>query len=166
MHVIEFADFQCVFCARFARETEPTIAEEYIRSGRVRVTFHHFAFLGPDSVRAAEASECAADQGRFWEYHDLLFLRQRGEGSGGFPASRLKSMAREVARAHPGFDAERFGACLDAGEKRALVERETAEGRAAGISATPSFLINGRLLQGAQNLEAFRQAIDAALRDR
>lgn len=76
VRIVVFEDFQCPFCARFTHDTEPLLASEFIETGQVSFEFHHLAFLGPESIQAAEASECAMEQGQFWPYHDVLFLRQ------------------------------------------------------------------------------------------
>ncbi|MDO9443700.1 MAG: thioredoxin domain-containing protein [Dehalococcoidia bacterium] len=160
--IIEYADFQCPFCKRFADDTSRQLVAEFVETGIASVEFRHFAFLGPDSVRAAEASECAADQNLFWAYHDVLFLRQGAENSGVYSAANLKSYAREVADEHDGFDLDAFALCLDSGAKRAVVEEMTRQADALGIQSTPSFLVNGVALAGAQPIENFRAAIAAA----
>ena len=82
--MIEFGDFQCPFCGRFYVQTESQIDEAYIQSGKVRFGYFNFAFLGPESTWAAEAAECASDQDKYWEYHDVLFSNQSGENQGAF----------------------------------------------------------------------------------
>lgn len=161
--IIEFADFQCPFCRAFALETERMLATEFIDTGTVQLTFHDFAFLGAESRRAAEAAECAADQDHFWEFHDLVFLRQGNENGGAFSDGRLKQIARELQAAHAAFDVDGFDACLDSGRKAAVVDQSTASAANAGITQTPSFVINGKLLTGAQGIDVFRRAIRQAL---
>lgn len=162
VRIIELSDFQCPFCRRFTLETAPVLRAEYVETGIATMEYQHFAFLGEESVRAAEAAECALEQGAFWDYHDLLFLRQGGENEGDFSDQRLKRFARELADAKPGFDVGAFDGCLDSGRMRVEVEAQTAGARAAGISTTPSFVINGILVTGAQPIEVFRQAIELA----
>ena len=87
--VTEYADFQCPACGQLARQTLPIIEEEYIKTGKVKWVFNHFAFLGDESIRAAEASECASDQGKFWEYANTLFANQAGENQGAFRDEKL-----------------------------------------------------------------------------
>ncbi|MDA0366219.1 MAG: thioredoxin domain-containing protein, partial [Chloroflexi bacterium] len=139
------------------------LATEFIDTGTVQLTFHDFAFLGAESRRAAEAAECAADQNHFWEFHDLLFLRQGNENSGAFSDDRLKQVARELQPVHVEFDADGFDACLDSGRKAAVVDQSTASAANAGITQAPSFVINGKLLTGAQGIDVFRRAIQQAL---
>ncbi len=162
VRIIEFADFQCGACGRFATEVEPLIVAEFIETGIASLELRQFPFLGPESFAAAEACECAGDQGRFWEYHDLLFQRQGAVNSGVFSADRLKRYGRDVAELFPDFDNGAFEVCIDSGAKRLVVEAQLAEGRALGVNATPSFLIGGRLLQGAPSLDDFRALIRQA----
>lgn len=163
VRIVEFSDFQCPFCERFTRETAPLLREEYVETGQASIEYRHFAFLGPESLSAAAAAECALDQGHFWDYHDLLFLRQNGENRGTFADDHLKDFARELAAEFPDFDVEAFDRCLDSGEKEASVLEQTAQARDLGIQSTPSFFINGQLLGGAQPIENFRALIDAEL---
>jgi protein-disulfide isomerase len=156
--IIEFADYQCPFCKRFAETTEGKIEEQYVASGQVRLEFRNMAMIGPESARAAEAAECANDQGKFWEYHDLLYEEQRGENSGGFSDERLTRLAEDV-----GLDQGEFSACLDSGRHQQLVIDETEAGRGAGVESTPSFFINGELLTGARPFEDFQKVIDRKL---
>lgn len=78
--VIEYGDYQCPFCARFFTDVEPFIRDEYIKTGKVKMVFRNYAFLGPESVDAAEAAECAKDQGKFWEFHDALYEAEAEDG--------------------------------------------------------------------------------------
>ncbi|RMF45155.1 MAG: hypothetical protein D6755_08385, partial [Anaerolineae bacterium] len=91
--ILEFSDFQCPYCGRFFAEVEPQINQQYIENGQVRMGYIHFAFLGQESLWAAEASECAADQDAFWEFHDKLFNSQNGENRGAFSKDNLKKFA-------------------------------------------------------------------------
>lgn len=116
------------------------------------------AFLGPESQWAAEASECAADQDAFWEYHDLLFDRQAGENRGAFNRDNLKGFAADLD-----LDTQAFSECLDSGKYTSLVQTETATAQALGVRGTPAFLVNGQPLVGAQPFEVFQQAIEAEL---
>ena len=156
--VEEYSDFQCPFCGRFARETLPQLEAAYISGGQVRFVFNHFAFLGEESVRAAEAAECAAEQGRVWDFMDTLWANQRGENRGAFADRYLKSFAGGL-----GLDALSFNSCLDTRRYRAAVLQETQAGRERGVNSTPSFFVNGKLVSGAQPFEVFQQEIEAAL---
>ncbi len=157
--IIEFADFQCPFCGRFFAQTEPQINEQYIQSGKVRLGYFHFAFLGPESTWAAEAVECASDQDKFWEYHDKLYDSQSGENQGAFNKDNLKKFAEELE-----LDTNAFNECLDSGKYTQLVQDDSNFSSSIGVRSTPTFLINGQALIGAQPYEIFQQTIDALLK--
>jgi protein-disulfide isomerase len=123
----------------------------------VRFGYRHLAFLGPESQWAAEASECAADQDAFWEYHDKLFDSQSGENRGAFNKDNLKRFALEL-----GLDTKTFDECLDTGKYTSIVQDETQAAQSLGLTSTPTFIINGKLVFGAQPFEAFQQYIEAA----
>ena len=132
--------------------------QPYIDSGKVNLVYKHSAFLGQESVWAAQAAECAADQGKFWEYHDLLFDKQNGENVGTFTKENLVSYAKEL-----GLDMAKFEPCVKNDETLQRVVTDTNEGRQVGVTGTPTFYINGKPLVGAQPAEAFQAQIDAAL---
>ena len=98
--IIEFADFQCPFCERFFKDAESNIIKDYVNSGKVKFAFRHYAFLGQESNFAAEASECANEQGKFWEFHDYLFKNQQGENQGAFTKDKLKGFAATLGLTH------------------------------------------------------------------
>ncbi len=118
----------------------------------------HYAFLGPESVWAAEASECAADQNYFWEYHAALYANQNGENRGAFEKEKLKQFAAAL-----GLEAATFNACLDSGQYNQFVLSQSQALQSLGVSSTPTFVINDQALVGAQKFEAFQQLIDQAL---
>jgi protein-disulfide isomerase len=154
----EFSDFQCPYCGQFAIGTGQQIIEKYGESGQVRFEYNHYAFLGQESIRAAEAAECANEQGAFWEYHDTLFLNQNGENRGTFNDSNLKSFAARV-----GLDEQAFNTCLDSGKYQENVEASFASGVELGVKSTPSFIVNGELVTGALPFTEFEQIIESAL---
>lgn len=153
--LVEFSDFQCTFCRKFARETLPKIEAEYITTGKVRFVYRHLIGLGPPPEQAAHGAECARQQGRFWAYHDLLFERA---GPLAFTGGRLKEYARELR-----LDEKAFDACLASGRHRDRVHQETVVARYLGATGTPTFLIHGQLLIGARPLETFKRVLDAML---
>jgi protein-disulfide isomerase len=91
--LVEYADFQCPFCGKFFNESEQTVIANYIKQGKINFVYRDFTFLGPESVEAAQAARCAADQGKFWQYHDYLFSHQMGENQGAFATPNLKTFA-------------------------------------------------------------------------
>lgn len=153
-----YADFQCRHCATFARAVAPHLEAQEVAAGQARIVVHPFAFLGEESVRAAEAALCAADQGRFWDYHDALFANQQGVNAGAFSDGRLRQLAGAL-----GLDTAAFGACLDGRVHRADVAAARRDGEARGVRATPTVFVDGRKLEGALPLAAYRQAIAEAL---
>jgi protein-disulfide isomerase len=114
--------------------------------------------LGEESIWAAEAAECAADQDKFWEYHDKLFDSQNGENQGAFAKENLKMFAAEI-----GLDSGEFNECLDSGKHTQLVQADTALAQQIGVQSTPSFLVNGTPLIGAVPFEEFQKVIDQGL---
>ena len=138
---------------------KPTLLKQYVETGQVTFVYKHMAILGTESTWAAEASECAADPGRFWEYHDLVFNRQAGENQGAFTKDKLLSMAQELK-----LDMTKFEPCLKNDQTRGRVQADTEEGQEAGVRGTPTFFINGQGLVGAQPIEAFKAVIDKILK--
>lgn len=140
-----FEDFQCPFCLRFTGEDEPTIIDEYVKTGDVQIEYRHFPILRGESVDAAIASECAADQNLFWEYHKALFAKQADEGQatneeldvGRFSTEALGDLADEA-----GLDRDEFDACMSSGEHVESIDEDEAAAREAGLSGTPNFLIS------------------------
>lgn len=127
-----------------------------MQTGRVRFGVQQLAFLGNESQWAAEASECAAEQDAFWNYHDRLFAQQAGENLGGFRKDRLKQFAVDL-----GLDTAAFDACLDSGRYVQFVRDQTAAAQALGVRSTPTFLVNGQSVLGAQPFVVFQRLIEA-----
>lgn len=157
--IIEFADFQCPYCGRFFAQTKPQIDEQYMQSGKVRFGYFNFAFLGQESNWAAEAAECASDQNKFWEFHDMLYTSQSGENQGAFNKENLKKFAKDL-----GLDTSAFNDCLDSGKYTQLIQDESTMASSIGVRSTPTFLINGQAVVGAQPYEIFQQTIDSLLK--
>ncbi len=157
--IIEYADFQCPYCMHYWEQTEPQIIQTYIATGKVYYEYRSVGgFIGPESAAAAEAAYCAGDQNRFWEYHDVLFANWTGENAGDFSTDRLKQYASLI-----GLNLDQFEICIVNDDHADQIQQDVADAKADGIRATPSFIINGQLLEGAQPFSAFQQAIDAAL---
>jgi protein-disulfide isomerase len=161
--IVEYSDFQCPFCRRFHDDTLPSIVRDYVATGKVLFTYRHFPVVDGgtpqgESHLAAYAAVCAAQQNRFWEFHDILFANQTGENIGNYTARRLEVMAESV-----GLDMAGYRSCFASGEPGTAVRADQADGTEAGITSTPSFLINGQLLRGAQPYEVFQNAIEAML---
>jgi protein-disulfide isomerase len=151
IEVIEFSDFQCPYCQR----ANPTVTQVLKTYGdRIRFVYRHFP-LGnhPNAKPAAEASQCAAEQGKFWEYHDALFANP----------SKLADADLKQRAAELGLDAGKFNACVDMHKYKTHVEADMKAGEEAGVNGTPAFFINGRMISGAQPFDAFKRVIDEEL---
>jgi protein-disulfide isomerase len=138
---------------------KPVLFKQYVDTGQVAFEYKHAAFLGQESIWAAQAAECAADQAKFWQYHDLLFSRQAGENQGAFTKDKLLGFAAEL-----GLDMTKFQPCLQNDQTLDRVQADIIEGEQAGVRGTPTFFINGQALVGAQPIEAFQKVIDQALK--
>jgi protein-disulfide isomerase len=156
--IVEFADFQCPFCGKFFRESGQKIIEQYVKTGKARFVYRDFAFLGPESQMAAEASRCAQDQNAFWHYHDYLYTHQQGENQGTFSAQRLKEFAATLK-----LDTAKFNSCLDAGTHRDQVQKDVELGRSLGVDGTPAVFINSQFFNGALPFQQFQAAIEVEL---
>ena len=159
--LIEFSDFQCSFCRKFWQTTLPEIDKKYISTGNVRFVYRHFAILGKPSVAAAQASECAHEQGKFWEYHDKLFANAGSPFA--FSYGKLRAYAQEL-----GLHSKAFNQCLDSQKYLKKVDEETAVGASLGARGTPTFFLHGQLIAGrivgAQPFEVFESVIEKRLK--
>ncbi len=157
--VVEFSDFGCPYCAQFALSTYPDLHSEFVLSGQVRWVFVPFVSgLFPNSEQATVAAECAGEQNRFWPMHDAIYEEQpewrRGEADDAY----FLGLAREAS-----VEVEAFQRCLEEDAPRARIQHNNGLARAAGIRGTPSFIINGRLVQGALPPEHFRTLLEWAV---
>jgi protein-disulfide isomerase len=166
--LIEFSDYQCPFCARHARDTFAQIDKTYVSTGKVRYVFRNFPIEGihPLAFRAHEAAGCAAEQGKFWEMHARLFGNQQ-------------ALAPEALSKHAetiGLEMSQFRTCIDSRRLSARIRQDITEGRSLGVNGTPMFFVGMtepkdgkvkplRMLRGAQDFEAFRNAIESLLAD-
>src|SRR5918994_6403343 len=154
--IVEFSDFRCSFCKKFWADTLPKLKTAYFEKGTAQFVFRHFAILGKQSEQAAMAAECAAEQGKFWQYHDKLFANQAGLA---FTQSKLEQYARELR-----FEGANFKRCLTSEKYRKKVEGETAVAASLGARGTPTFFVNKRILVGAQPFEVFQTVITEELK--
>jgi protein-disulfide isomerase len=150
--IVEFSDFQCPFC-KTATTTLKQVLDKY--PGKVLLVFRDYPLvsLHPQAPKAHEAARCAADQAKFWEYHDVLFER-----SPKLTVPELKRYAQDLK-----LDATAFDQCLDSGKYTAEVDKDFQEGASLGITGTPSFFINGKQIVGAQPFAAFQKVVDGEL---
>jgi protein-disulfide isomerase len=159
--VYEMSDFQCPYCRRFAQETFPQLEREYIRSGKVRWVFINFPLtsIHRHASAAAEVALCGAQQQKFWRVHDLLFQYQETwaplKEAGPFFIS-LADSAR--------LSKKQLLACLEAPETRKSIQADAEGAARSGATSTPTFYIEGGLLEGAQPVSVFRQVLDSVLK--
>ena len=147
--VIEYGDYQCPFCTRYFAQIQPLIKSQFIDTGKAKMVFRDFAFLGPESLAAANAAQCAGDQGKLWAYHDALYTAKIGdesktsnaENDGFFTRAEFLALAQQV-----GLNAQTFTSCLDGNQDAAAVTAEKNAAVAAGIESTPTTVVNGKLV--------------------
>jgi len=164
--LIEFSDFQCPFCSRHSRDTLPQLEREYIATGKIKYVFRNFpiASIHPLAFKAAEAANCAGEQGKYWEMHDRLFANQNALGLKDLP-NHAKALVLEMPK---------FQQCLDSGKHAEKIRKDLADGQKAGVQGTPSFFLGltepndgmvkaVRIIRGAQPYTAFKEAIDSLL---
>ena len=153
-----YADFQCPYCAQFDPVLQK-LAPDYIDTGKVKLVYHNFPIIGPESDTAAQAAMCAGDQNHFWLFANYMFAHQGAENSGVFTSANLKSMA-----AAAGLDTAAFNSCLDSGKYVSAVNQQAAEGRQLGVKATPTFFVNGQIHEGGVSYDQLVAMINAALK--
>ncbi len=152
--IVEFSDYQCPFCVRFYKETLGQIDDQYIKTGKVKMIYRDFPLgIHQYAQKAAEAAECAGEQNKYFEMHNKLF--DKGVDGG---VAAYKKYAGEL-----GLNQGDFDSCIDSGQMAEEVAKDMQDGQRAGITGTPGFFINGKLVKGAQPFSVFKTEIDAAL---
>lgn len=153
--LVEFSDFECPFCGRFYSETLGQVEEEYVKTGKVAYYYRHFPLysIHPSAEGAALASECAREQGKFREMHDAIFENQTK-----ISTSDLKGYAADL-----GFNTTQFNSCLDSKKYQENVDRDVALGGEIGVGGTPTFFVNGKIINGAQPFPVFQTTIEDLL---
>ena len=167
--IIEFSDFQCPFCARFHIETLPSIMNEYIDKGQVKLVFRDFPIqsIHPNAVPASIASECANEQGKFKELHDTLFENQN-EWSNQKVDNVIITFSKYAS--NMGLEEKEFDSCLKNGKYIDEIQKDLNDGRTYGITGTPGFFVGNEQigfieLKGAQPFESFKKVIDTQLKN-
>jgi protein-disulfide isomerase len=153
----EYGDFQCPHCLTWSQDVKPLLVDNYVETGQVYFIYRNYPILGPESFSAASASFCAAEQDRFWDYHDMLFANQSGNNSGGFSNRRLIAFADSV-----GLDSDSFRDCLEDDRYRADVDNDYRSAQTSGVRGTPGIVLNGQLLPDS-SFDFLSRQIDAAL---
>ncbi|HWQ83712.1 MAG TPA: thioredoxin domain-containing protein [Anaerolineales bacterium] len=139
-----FEDFQCVACEGYTQSIEPLVLQNYVETGKIRYEFRHYPFLDDrssvkESDQAANASMCAADQGRFWDFHDILFANF-GEGAGAYTDNRLEAYAEAI-----GLDMNAFNTCYQNEQFDSVIKQDMADATSLGVTGTPTVFVNGKL---------------------
>jgi len=161
--VREFSDFQCPYCRQFHNNIQDQLIADYVASGKVRFEYHHFIVIdgnvgGNESRRSAQASECAADQGRFWDYQNMLFANQIGEGVGSFSDVRLKAFAEALR-----LDTQKFSSCFDSRQFAGEVSKDEALARSLKVTGTPALFVNDQRIENPLDYASVKAVIDAAI---
>jgi protein-disulfide isomerase len=155
--MINYSEYQCPFCGKFARDTKPELVERYVDEGILRIEWRDFPYLGPESTTSAKAGYAAGQQGSFWEFHDAMFDDQQPPNSGRLTEDYLAAKAEQI-----GLDVEQFRADMTSREAAEAVKRDFDEGQQIGVTGTPAFIVNGRPIMGAQPTEVFVEAVEQA----
>lgn len=159
-----FEDFQCPACADFTHTTEKQIVADLIPTGQVYYFFRQYPFLdrgsSHESAQAANASMCALEQGRFWDYHDMLYGNQNGENLGGFADKRLVAFANSL-----GLDMKAFDSCFTENRYKAEIDKDLKDGGTLGVTGTPSLFVNGKIVNPGYipSFDDVKKAVDTAL---
>ncbi|WNF00307.1 DsbA family protein [Streptomyces luomodiensis] len=156
--MIEYSDFQCPYCGKFARGTEPELVRSYVDKGLLRIEWRNFPIFGAESEQAARAAWAAGQQGRFWEFHDEAYRTTHKKNTGAFSAGKLTDMARAAGVA----DIGEFRADMASDKADTAIRRDREEGYDLGVTSTPAFLVNDVPVLGAQPADTFKQVIEAA----
>ena len=161
--LVIYADFQCPACSNWSKDYESGFLAKYVATNKVYFVYIPFSFIddngpGTESKDSAAAAFCAMDQGKFWEFHDILYANQNGENTGSFTAKRLAAFAQKL-----GLNMEQFNSCFNSGKYKSQVLQDKAEGAALGVNSTPSFAVNGKLVVLQSSYNELDTAIDAAL---
>jgi protein-disulfide isomerase len=166
--IIDFSDFQCHLCARFVKNTEPQINETYIQTGQVALVFKHLPNRGFDSMGAHLAAQCTNDQGKFWQFHNLLYENQQGIDTGWVNEENLRKFASQI----PGLNMEQFNSCFSTQKYKEFIEKDVELANSIGFFDTPNFIIvqsidgsDPEVIRGAQPFPAFQSAMDKKLDD-
>lgn len=159
--VVAFEDFRCPFCEKFYSGVLPQLKKDYIDTGKVKLYYRNYQFLGDASVLAGNAAECANEQSKFWDFHDYLYQNQPDESDTSmYTVNNLTQIAGTL-----GLDTNQFQQCLSAKKYDANVTKDLSDGQKAGVSATPTFFVDGNPLVGAQPYSAFKTIIDQELKN-
>lgn len=158
--IVEFSDFQCPFCYRYFAGAFPKILNDYVATGKVYYSYYNFPLnIHPQAPKAAEASLCAGEQNKYWEYHDLLFANQNVWSGNDNDSEVYAKLAQSLS-----LDGGKFSQCLTSGKYASVVSEDTTAGEKKSISGTPTLFINDQKIVGAQDYYVFKKAIEDELK--
>ncbi len=161
--LVEFGDYQCFFCNKFFHETEHKIFTDYIQTGKVKLMFKDFTIIGPDSIAAAHGTHCANEQGKFWEYHDILYNNWTGENNGWASSENLLGFARDV-----NLDIDKWSDCMLESRYQSQLVASNEDAKSLQLTGTPAFFIIGpddhiTKISGAHPFETFSEIFESEL---
>lgn len=156
--MVTYSDFQCGYCAKWANDSLPTLVKQYVDAGKLRIEYRDIMFFGENSRQSAELAVAAGKQGKYQAFHDAVFADGATAKNADFSAAGVKALAAQI-----GADHQQLVADAASEETVALVQKNHDEAKGLGVTGTPTFIVNGSPLVGAQPLEVFVQAIDAEL---
>ena len=161
--LVEFGDYQCFFCNKFFHDTEETLFQNYVDTGKVKVIFKDFTIIGPDSINAAHGAHCANEQEKFWEYHDVLYNNWAGENNGWAAQENLRGFAQEI-----NLDDDKWIECMDDQRYQQTITSSSNDARTLGLTGTPGFFVIGpdnqvTKIGGAQPYEVFEKIFESEL---
>jgi protein-disulfide isomerase len=161
--IVDFSDFQCHLCARFVKNTEPLINETYIQTGQASLVFKHLPNRGFDSMGAHLAAQCTNDQGKFWQFHNLLYENQQGIDTGWVNEENLKTFASQI----PGLEMGQFNSCFNSQKYKEFIDNDVKLANSQGFFDTPNFIIvnsnDPEIIRGAQPFPVFQSIIEKKL---
>ncbi|MDE1726783.1 MAG: DsbA family protein [Thaumarchaeota archaeon] len=161
--MIEFGDYQCFYCNNFFHNTESDIVKNYVDTGKVKMYFKDFTIIGQDSVTAANAAHCAQEQGKFWEYHDMLYNNWSGENTGWASPTNVSQFAKQLD-----LNQDQFNQCMTQTKYAAVVRSSVSDANNLGLTGTPDFFIIGpdnsvTKVVGAQPYDVFDEIFKSKL---
>ena len=162
--IVEFSDLQCLFCRRFWKDTLPQLKKDYIDKGLVKLVYRQYPLppeLHPAARDLAEASECASDQNKFWDFHDKAFEEQAKQGEGTITVTNddITTWASDL-----GLDMTKFNECFTSKADAKRIDTDMSDGQKVNVSSTPTFYINGQIVVGALPYDSFKTIIDQSLK--
>ena len=161
--LVEFGDYQCFFCNKFFHDTEETLFQNYVDTGKVKVIFKDFTIIGPDSINAAHGAHCANEQEKFWEYHDILYNNWTGENNGWAASENLLGFAQEI-----NLDIDEWSQCMQDARYQQKITSSNNDARTLGLTGTPGFFVIGpdnqvTKIGGAQPYDVFKRIFESEL---